>query len=37
MDNAHGAGRGGDGEKYGWWINENCPMHSKGKEQTDAE
>lgn len=27
MDNAHGAGIGGDGIRFGWWINEECPLH----------
>ena len=29
IDNGHGRGRGGDGKKYGWFINENCPLHGK--------
>lgn len=28
MDNAHGAGRGGDGKSHGWVRDENCPFHS---------
>ena len=27
LDNAHGRGHLGDGEKYGWWINAECPLH----------
>lgn len=27
LDNAHGKGHLGDGEKYGWWINADCPLH----------
>lgn len=29
LDNAHGHGAYGDGKKYGWWINENCPLHGR--------
>lgn len=33
LDNGHGRGRGGDGNRYGWVISENCPLHgSDGKE-----
>ena len=28
LDNAHGAGRGGDGEAFGWWISGDCPVHA---------
>jgi len=27
FDNAHGRGRYGDGEKYGWIVSEDCRMH----------
>ena len=27
MDNCRGKGRYGDGEKYGWWMVEGCPLH----------
>ena len=27
LDNAHGAGHYGDGDKYGWVINAECPLH----------
>lgn len=27
MDNHYGKGRYGDGEKYGWYIREGCPVH----------
>lgn len=37
LDNAHGKGRYGDGEKYGWWISEECELHAKGSENGDAE
>lgn len=26
-DNGHGKGAYGDGDKYGFWINGNCPLH----------
>lgn len=28
-DNAHGRGFGGDGEQWGWWITEKCPLHDQ--------
>ena len=34
LDNEHGKGLGGDGEKYGWCINQDCPLHGQGKEVT---
>ena len=33
LDNGHGQGYLGDGEKYGWWITADCPMHGEKKEQ----
>ena len=27
LDNAHGAGMGSDGERYGWWQDSTCPLH----------
>lgn len=27
LDNAHGLGRGCDGEQFGWWVTEGCPLH----------
>jgi len=27
LDNRHGAGIAGDGDKFGWWMNGNCPLH----------
>jgi len=32
LDNGHGKGVGGNGEKFGWWITADCPLHGK-KEQ----
>jgi len=29
LDNGHGKGVGGNGEKHGWWITEGCPLHGK--------
>jgi len=29
LDNGHGRGVGGNGEKHGWWITEGCPLHGK--------
>lgn len=35
-DNHHGKGYGGNGEKYGWIQNEDCPLHSpEGKLRKD--
>jgi hypothetical protein len=28
LDNAHGKGVMGDGERNGWWITEDCPLHA---------
>lgn len=27
IDNGHGRGIYGDGKKYGWVMNETCPLH----------
>lgn len=27
IDNYHGLGRGGDGAKWGWIVNDGCPLH----------
>lgn len=32
LDNAHGRGRGGDGFRFGWVVNYDCPLHSKWPE-----
>lgn len=29
MDNAHGKGIMGDGEKHGYWITAGCPLHGE--------
>ena len=29
IDNGHGKGHLGDGEKYGWWISGYCPLHGE--------
>lgn len=43
LDNHHGKGAYGDGEKYGWWVTADCPIHgafkslrSKGFEKEEA-
>jgi len=28
MDNNYGRGRWDDGEKYGWYVTEGCPVHA---------
>ena len=32
LDNGHGRGLLGDGEKFGWVINEGCPLHGQRQE-----
>lgn len=32
IDNGHGKGHLGDGEKYGWWTNADCPIHGGEKD-----
>lgn len=27
MDNHYGAGRGGDGARFGWYTSGDCPLH----------
>ncbi len=33
IDNGHGRGHLGEGEKYGWWMNASCPLHGEPKEE----
>ena len=33
LDNCHGRGVGGNGEKFGWWITTDCPLHGKKEEE----
>lgn len=33
LDNGHGRGRGGDGKRWGWYVNENCPIHAARERQ----
>lgn len=37
MDNGHGRGVYGDGERYGWWISEHCPLHGLGPDAPGRE
>ena len=37
LDNAHGKGIHGDGERYGWWVSADCPMHAKPSDPADEE
>lgn len=30
LDNGHGAGRGGNGEEFGWYVRGDCPLHGEG-------
>ena len=34
LDNCHGRGHLGDGEKYGWWVTEGCPLHAPRLDAT---
>jgi hypothetical protein len=27
IDNEYGLGRGGNGFEFGWFVNEDCPLH----------
>lgn len=29
LDNGHGKGVCGNGERFGWWITADCPLHGK--------
>ena len=29
LDNGHGRGYLGDGERFGWWMSSDCPIHGK--------
>ena len=33
MDNGHGRGYMGDGERFGWVVDDSCPLH--GREAAD--
>lgn len=35
MDNHNGQGRGGNGERYGWYISGGCPIHSPTQKERD--
>jgi hypothetical protein len=38
IDNGHGRGIMGDGEQFGWWRNQDCPLHGfKSWAETLAE
>lgn len=32
LNNGHGRGHLGEGGKFGWWVNENCPIHGTAVE-----
>jgi len=36
MDNSHGAGIAGDGDKLGWLITGNCPLHGVAQQEVRA-
>lgn len=33
LDNGHGKGYLGDGERFGWIISEDCPVHGSKFEE----
>ena len=33
LDNAHGRGHFGDGERFGWWVIADCPLHGGDKPE----
>ena len=35
MDNGYGKGYLGDGEKYGWWVSGDCPIHGAKEPETE--
>ncbi len=37
LDNAHGKGRGADGERYGWYMSEGCPLHDPERIASEVE
>lgn len=32
IDNGHGKGRGGNGERFGWFMRQDCPLHGWEEE-----
>lgn len=32
LDNAYGRGIYGDGDRFGYWLHENCPLHGERVE-----
>jgi hypothetical protein len=36
IDNHHGRGRGGDGERYGWFVSGDCPVHGSTDETREV-
>ncbi len=36
IDNARGKGVYGDGDRYGWWVSADCPLHGEDKATGDA-
>jgi hypothetical protein len=37
IDNHHGAGRYGDGKKYGWFVTGGCPLHDTAAKEPKCE
>ena len=36
MDNHYGAGVAGDGDRRGWWISGDCPLHGRGAAKEEG-
>lgn len=37
IDNAHGKGRYCDGERFGWWMVADCPIHGNDSASHEEE
>lgn len=35
IDNSYGKGYFGDGEKHGWWVSSDCPLHGEYDDNGD--
>lgn len=35
IDNCNGRGRGCDGEKFGWVVRQDCPVHKEDSDGTE--
>lgn len=37
MDNGHGRGLFGDGQRFGWVMSWDCPLHGRGTDASHQE